>query len=94
MAYVDDGTLGAAQRHDERTVVRWELLYADVARNLAHAAEHAQNAAFQRLLGGAAREELQLAFLELEDEPLALGVAFVHLHGRGEETEHVEKRAL
>ena len=58
-----------------------QLLEADVSRNLAHAAEHAEDAAFQRLLSSAARQKLERSLLVQRNQPLALRVALVHLQG-------------
>ena len=79
LADVDGGPLGAAQRHDERAVVPGQLLEADVARNLTHAAEHAEDAAFERLLSSAAGQKLQRSLLVQRNQSLAFRVALVHL---------------
>ena len=59
-----------------------QLLQAHVAGDFTHAAEHAQDAALQRLLGRAAWQQLQLALPVLRDQALALCVALVDLRIR------------
>lgn len=76
---VDGGALGATERHDEWAVVPRQLLQAHVAGDLAHATEHAKDAAFKRLLRRAAGQQLQLPLFELRNQALTFRVALLHL---------------
>ena len=59
-----------------------QLLQAHVARDFTHAAEHAEDAALQRLLCRAAWQQLQLPLPVLRNQALALRVAIVDLRNR------------